>query len=84
MFDFGVIQMKDKRSKKHIQRLRAEEEKYEKTQTEEKLRIQKDKTISEEEDEEKEQEEENGYKEGIDEEKDYKYEEKKQQTWGSL
>ena len=67
--------MKDKRSKKHIQRLRTEEEKYEITQKEEKKSIQKDKSISEEEDEEKEQEEENEYKDGIDEEKDYKYNE---------
>jgi hypothetical protein len=47
----------------------------EETQIEEKKRIQKDKILDEEEDEEKEQEEENGYKDGIDEEKDYKYNE---------
>jgi hypothetical protein len=80
LVDLGVTQMKNKRSKKHIQRLRAEEEKYEEAQIEEKRRIQKDKIISEEEDEEKEEEEENGYIEGRDEEKDYKYGEKKQQT----
>ena len=67
--------MKDKRSKKHIQRLRTEEEKYEVTQKDEKKRIQKDKSIGEEEDEEKEQEEENEYKEGKDEGKDYNYKE---------
>ena len=79
--------MKDKRSKKHIQRLRTEEEKYEVTQKDEKKRIQKDKSIGEEEDEEKEQEEENEYKEGKDEEKDYEYKEdevRRRRTWRLL
>jgi hypothetical protein len=80
---FGAKQMKDekylmdenKRRKKRLRlrRRRINEEGCEKTQIEEKKRIQKDKILDEEEAEEKEQEEENGYREGKDEEKDYKY-----------